>query len=99
MCSEITSTYYELAKEHHPDHGGDQAIFLQIHKAYRELRKVTLDVDDVYDCELSTRPVPSDAIILMGSTDDPYWLGKKEKIRDLLGEQKFATKGKGNNYI
>ena len=30
--SEITTTYYELAKVHHPDHGGDQATFLQIHK-------------------------------------------------------------------
>ena len=29
---EITTTYYELAKVHHPDHGGDQATFLQIHK-------------------------------------------------------------------
>merc|ERR1711990_412049 len=95
---EITTTYYELAKEHHPDHGGDQAIFLKIHKAYRELRKVTLDVDDIYDCELSTRPVPADAVQLMGSKDDPYWIGKKKKIKDLLGEQKFATKGKGDPW-
>lgn len=32
LYSEITTTYYELAKVHHPDHGGDQATFLQIHK-------------------------------------------------------------------
>ena len=32
LFSEITTTYYELAKVHHPDHGGDQATFLQIHK-------------------------------------------------------------------
>ena len=32
--SEITTTYYELAKVHHPDHGGDQATFLQIHKGF-----------------------------------------------------------------
>ena len=28
--SEITTSYYELAQLHHPDHGGDQARFSEI---------------------------------------------------------------------
>merc|ERR1712137_360016 len=95
---EITTTYYELAKVHHPDHGGDQATFLQIHKAYRELKKVVLNVEEFVEAELSNRAIPEDAVQMMGDNEDKYWIGKKKKIQDLLGEQKFAVKGKGDAW-
>jgi len=95
---EITTTYYELAKVHHPDHGGDQATFLQIHKAYRELKKTVLNVEEFVEAELSNRMIPEDAIQMMGDNEDKYWIGKKKKIQDLLGEQKFAVKGKGDAW-
>merc|ERR1719495_127772 len=79
---EITTTYYELAKIHHPDHGGDQATFLNI--------------EEFVEAELSNRSIPEDAIQMMGDNEDKYCIGKKKKIQDLLGEQKFAVKGKGD---
>ena len=35
---------------------------------------------------------------ILGSETDAYWVGKTKKIRDLLGEQKFAVKGKGDAW-
>ena len=45
--SEIRSSYYQLAKIHHPDHGGCQNIFLKIHSAYKNLRANVGDSDAV----------------------------------------------------
>ena len=45
--SEIRSSYYQLAKIHHPDHGGCQNIFLKIHSAYKNLRANVGDTDAV----------------------------------------------------
>ena len=49
--SEIRSSYYQLAKIHHPDHGGCQNIFLKIHSAYKNLRANAGD-SDVVDVEV-----------------------------------------------
>jgi len=95
---EITTSYYELAQKHHPDHGGDQATFMRFHKAYKELKKGMSSVDIIADAELSNRAVPTDSVIILGSISDPYWTGKSRKIRELLGEQKFAVKGKGDAW-
>lgn len=35
---EIKQAYKQLAKEHHPDHGGDNNLFAQINEAYETLR-------------------------------------------------------------
>ena len=35
---EITAAYKKLAKEHHPDKGGDDEMFKQIHTAYAVLK-------------------------------------------------------------
>ena len=38
---------------------------------------------------------PEDAELIFGDEEeDSYWVKKKKKIRALLGEQKFAIKGK-----
>ena len=37
-------------------------------------------------------------IIKYRDNEDKYWIGKKKKIQDLLGEQKFAVKGKGDAW-
>lgn len=71
---------------------------MQIHKAYKELKKGMSNVDIIADAELSNRPIPADSLIILGSTSDAYWTGKTKKIKELLGEQKFATKGKGDPW-
>ena len=54
---EITTNYFDLAKKHHPDHGGEEAEFLKIHKAYRELKKIVKgSTDDCFvEAELTNR--------------------------------------------
>ena len=71
---------------------------MRFHKAYKELKKGMSSVDIIADAELSNRAVPTDSVIILGSTSDPYWTGKSRKIRELLGEQKFAVKGKGDAW-
>ena len=46
-----------MAKKHHPDHGGDEAEFLKIHKAYRELKKIVKGSTDecFVEAELTNR--------------------------------------------
>jgi hypothetical protein len=94
--TEITTSYFELAKVNHPDHGGEEAVFMSIHKAYREVKKsVKGGAYDFEEAELSNRVPPEDAELFFGCDDETsYWNLKKEKIRALLGEQKFAIKGK-----
>ena len=50
---------------------------------------------DIADAELSNRPVPDDSVQFMGMSTEEYWMNKSKKIRDLLGEQKFAVKENG----
>ena len=42
----------------------------------------------------SFRPTQIILYVLFRDNEDKYWIGKKKKIQDLLGEQKFAVKGK-----
>jgi len=50
---------------------------------------------ELVEAELSNRVPPEDAELIFGDDDeDSYWIKKKKKIRALLGEQKFAIKGK-----
>lgn len=46
-----------MAKKHHPDHGGEEAEFLKIHKAYRELKKIVKGSTDecFVEAELTNR--------------------------------------------
>jgi DnaJ-class molecular chaperone len=39
FCSdqELKRRYYELAQQHHPDHGGHAEVFRQIHDAYKQI--------------------------------------------------------------
>merc|ERR1712063_119828 len=77
---EIRSSYYQLAKIHHPDHGGCQNIFLKIHAAYKNLRANVCDSDAV-DVELSTKRPVNYKTILGGDSrseiDENLWLTKK----------------------
>ncbi|CAG5102475.1 Oidioi.mRNA.OKI2018_I69.chr1.g319.t1.cds [Oikopleura dioica] len=97
---EIATSYFDLAKQHHPDHGGEEEVFRAIHKAYRELKKVHKGgAIDFVEAELSNRVPPEDAKLIFGDEDEgSYWEKKKAKIRALLGEQKFAIKGKGDPW-
>lgn len=96
---EITLKYFDLAKIHHPDHGGDEEVFRSVHKAYRELKKLAKGAHiELIEAELSSTPPPQDAIQFFGDAEDDYWQNKKAKIRALLGEQKFAVKGKGDPW-
>jgi len=97
---EITTNYFDLAKKHHPDHGGEEAEFLKIHKAYRELKKIVKgSTDDCFvEAELTNREPIAPFVQIFGDNDDEYWTKKKAKIRALLGEQKFAIKGKGDPW-
>ena len=98
---EITTSYFDLAKQHHPDHGGEEEVFRAIHKAYRELKKVHKGgAIDFVEAELSNRVPPEDAKLIFGDEDEgSYWEKKKAKIRALLGEQKFAIKGKVSFWL
>ena len=97
---EITLKYFDLAKIHHPDHGGDEEVFRSVHKAYRELKKLAKGAHiELIEAELSSTPPPQDAIQFFGDAEDDYWQNKKAKIRALLGEQKFAVKGKDSFYF
>jgi len=85
--SEIRSSYYQLAKIHHPDHGGCQNIFLKIHSAYKNLRANVCDSDGV-DVELSAkRPLNYKTVLggdLTSEFNESLWSTKKTKIRNLL---------------
>ena len=50
---ELKTQYRKLAKEHHPDHGGDATTFKRIQTAYVKLTSITMtdkaarDIEDV----------------------------------------------------
>lgn len=44
---ELKKSYRSLAREHHPDHGGNQDVFKQVQQAYEKLTKTSMTEQEV----------------------------------------------------
>jgi len=67
-ASAIKSSYLKLVKQHHPDHGGNQELFLEITKAYEVLHnKESRKEYDVYYLKKSFEEFKEDNIFKLKS--------------------------------
>lgn len=93
MYSEITLSYIHLAKENHPDYGGDVEQFKILNEAYKDMKKQYFIGRAIREVTLVTDPVDSDSdvgdVSILGRDNDleekSDWIDKKNKIWNLFG--------------
>lgn len=91
-AEEIKEAYRALAKKHHPDKGGDEALFQEIQQAYAILGDAELRADyDATGCFEGAKASPYPSAVEKVASMASAWLDMAVEHGDFLGFVKGIT--------